>query len=213
MYKKNPYLNSKKPSIYFCNSLTQRLVKVITASNTFERLTVKGRTTKAPLPSHLEGLRKIAMSVKSIEFSYEGNINNKLEKSGLNCVHGIFEAEEGNTIPHAESKNGVYRVLKTDILKHYVRLYSLGHETKQGYECKYINIHNQIIVPTSLEKEEYFPKEYESKKQEGFDLSGNAQTIPYDYHAYNILYVQQGNNIYNNLTQEVLDLFDLEETE
>jgi hypothetical protein len=217
--KQSPYTDLKSPSPDFLNSISTGLVKVIAASDLWERLTVKARSDSTKLlPEKFIGLRRLVMYIASIGHNYEDAINHRLEKSGLDCVHGKFEADGTYTRAHPKSTNGILLVHEKDIdlpennpeKRNYVRTYIMGHEPKVSYEEYYVNVKNEILVPTAQEIADFFPIVQDSKKQEEFWLEGNAQVKVRNFKSHNILYLQRGDKVYNNLFEKVMKLFDLE---
>jgi hypothetical protein len=191
------------------------LTKVVAITDM--KLTVKARSDKRPLPPHLIGLRKFVMTIVSMGHDYEALINYLIKKAGLDCVHPVpqgqtklFEADSTYSVPCPKSKNLVMRQHKEDETRKYIRGFLTAY-LPPTFEMHYINANNVEVFPTAKEKSDYFPLEYEneSNKQAELWLEGNAQVRVRDWKADNVLYVQNGKTVWNNLSPEVMALFDL----
>lgn len=181
------------------------------------KLTVKARSDKRPLPEKFIGLRKFVMTVVSMGHSYEDLINRRLIKAGLDCVHPVpkgqdklFEADQTYSVPCAKSTNKIMREHKEDSARKYIRGF-LTPDVPPNFEIHYINGQGKEIFPTKEEKADFFPpeKENESNKQAELWLEGNAQVRVRDWKAENVIYVQNGKTVWNNLDEATLKLFDL----
>lgn len=181
------------------------------------KLTVKARSDKSPLPEHLKGLRKFVMTVVSMGHSYEDLINRQLIKAGLDCVHPVpkgqdklFEADQTYSVPCADSTNKIIREHKEDTSRKYIRGF-LTPNLPPNFELHYINEKGVEVFPTKKEKDDFFPpeKENESNKQADLWLEGTAQVRVRDWKAENVVYIQNGKTIWNNLDKKTMDLFDL----
>jgi len=173
------------------------------------KLTKKSRADKSPTPDFLEGLVRIAKSVVNLNHDYNKAVRNQIEKAG--CDPSDWQPEPSKfSEPDPSCPNGIVRQHKDDSSKKYIRVF-VGMNSSKAYEEVYINGKGENVTDLITQdiKDNFFPKKSGSQKQA---MSGSGKEIkPREYKAENILYVKKGDVIFNGgLTQEVLDLFNLE---
>ena len=173
------------------------------------KLTVKARRNpEQPLPEHLKGLIKLTRSTASVNHNYEDSVQNKQLKQG---EMPTFLAEESKiSNPDPACSNGLIRQGKKDPEQKYLRLYFFEN-AKYTTETIYINANGDVVVPTEDEQIDFLPdSKKESKKQKEHGVEGKDQVSVREYKVENIFYFKKGDVVFNNLSKNVMKLFDLE---
>ena len=181
---------------------------LIAKSDLHERLTKKARSDKSPLPTWAEGLISLTRSVVNVNHVYEKSVKNQVTKNGHNPDN--FQVEESKVSRPIEGwPNTILREGHSDTEKLYVRVF-IDMGIKTSVETYYINGKGRDVTDLVDDKfkEDFFPKKYGSEKQM---LAGSAKEVkPREYKADNIMYFQRGEHVYNGLSQDLYDLFNLE---
>jgi hypothetical protein len=186
---------------------THGLASLIAISDVGERMTKKSRSTKLPPPSWSEGLICVTRSTVNINHDYERSVNNQIKKNGFPQVFTADPSTVSVTIPGFP--NDILRQGANDPSRYYVRVF-IEMGAKTTVEAIYLNGKGQDVTSMVTEqfKDDYFPKKYGSVKQM---LHGAAkETKPREYKAENIVYLQKGDLVFNNLSKDLMDMFDLQ---
>lgn len=181
---------------------------IIAASDTHERMTKKSRADGSPVPAWAQGLRALTYSTVNLNHDYTKAINNHLEKTGFNPN---FVADESTVSKPIEGwPNTILRESPKNPDQLYVRVFIEMSKAIVKPEVFYINGLGQNVTDqvTKEFKENFFPKQYGSQKQAEHGVSKEVQVR--EYKAENILYLQKGKVVYNKLSQDVMNLFNLE---
>lgn len=181
---------------------------LIAKSDVHKRLTKKSRSDSTPLPQWAEGLISLTRSVVNVNHVYERSVKNQIAKNGNDPDN--FKVEKSKvSIPVEGWPNTLLRESEKNPDQLYVRVF-IEMGIKTSVETYYINAQGRNVTDlvNAKFKEDFFPKKYSSKKQE--EAGSGKEVKPREYKAENILYIQRGDNVYNGLSQDLYDLFDLE---
>jgi len=184
------------------------LVSLIAQSDLHTRMTKKSRADKSPPPEWSKGLISLTRStvhIKPKAGSYGSAINNHLAKNEMNPN---FVAEESKiSRPIEDFPNEVLREGVKDADKLYVRIYIDVMPSK--VEMYYLNDKNEDVthLVTKDFKDNFLPKKSGSQKQAEHGVSKELK--PREYKAQNIIYFQRGEVIFNNLSQDLMEKFNL----
>lgn len=170
------------------------------------------RSRKESRPDSLQGLKKVTMQVINVGHSYNDMIKNQLAKK----VGGNPDdfTPENCKYSHKFSDNGLVRQNNKDDMAFYFRYFTgvaIGKDGKRltTYEEVFINEQGQTIQIDQATKDKWFNAKGKSKKQ---DEAGVVKEIkPRNVRMDNLYYFQRGDAVENKLTQEIMDLLDLEE--
>ena len=184
------------------------VASLIARSDIHERLTKKARSDKSPLPDWAEGLICLTRSVVNVNHVYEKAVQNQVAKNGFDPNN--FQVEESKV---SRPVDGWPNTLLREGLKNpdqlYVRVF-IEMGVKSSVETYYLNGRGKNVTDEvdSTFKEDFFPNNYASEKQM---LAGSGKEIkPREYKAENILYIKKGTAVFNQLSQDLYELFDLE---
>jgi len=164
------------------------------------------RSRKESRPDWLNGIKKITMQVINVGHSYDKMIKNQLVKLGKNP--NDFNPE-GCKYSTKFSSNGLVRQNKKDDLAFYFRYFTGVHQiTWKSYEEVFINKSGTVVQIDKDTKAKWFNAKGGSVKQM---VAGVEKEIkPRNVRMDNLFYFQRGEDIFNRLTPELMDLLDLE---
>ncbi len=189
---------------------THGLASIIAKSDVGTRLTKKARSDKSELPIWSIGLYSITRTVVSVNHDYSKAVNNQIKKSGSDME---FDASESTvSVPVEDFPNSILRQGRTNPNQLYMRVFvDMGVKVKT--ETYYFNGIGENVSDKITEqfKDDFFPKESSSVKQL---LHGAEKEVkPKEYKLENILYFQKGSVVYNVLSKEHYELFNLEDVD
>ena len=187
---------------------THGMASLVAKSDVHERLTKKARSDKSPLPTWAEGLICLTRSVVNVNHDYNAGVKNQIIKNGFDPKN--FEAEESTVSRPIDGwPNQVLREGAKNPDQLYVRVF-IEMGVKTTLEAYYLNGKGQDVTALVTEQfqDDFFPKKYGSEKQM---LAGAAKEIkPREYKAENIIYLKKGDVIFNQLSDDLYKLFNLE---
>jgi len=176
-------------------------------ASTEVKLLKKSRLDGRPVPDKFNGLKKLSFFVASVGHDYGKLVNNRVNNFGTGEGYFVQPSTVSNHLD--ESKNGIMRVGIKDTKKFYVRLF-FNTSPNNYNESVYINETGEVINPTNKEIEEFFPIKSDVKKQSDHGLDELTYVNVREFKAENIIYFQCGNQIWNNIGDTFLKLFNLE---
>ena len=134
------------------------------------------------------------MANVALGYDYENSVNNRLDKKGLDAS---FEAEK----PKGKSWLEYPYILQADkdATQHYLRCTMRRNTTTKTV----LLLDGKIVTDDSIEKEikSFFPKVTTSQKQAESGLNDSKeQVIVRDYKLQGIIYLGQGDKVFNRLS-------------
>lgn len=184
------------------------VASIIAKSDVGERMTKKARSDKSPPPAWSEGLVCITRSVVNVNHVYETAVKNQIVKNGLDPA--AFEVEESKISRPVDGwPNTLLREGLKDANQLYVRVF-IEMGIKTTVETFYLNGKGQNVTDlvTDQFRDDFLEKKYGSVKQ--MVAGAKKEVKPREYKAENIIYLQKGNVVFNNLSNDLMSLFGLE---
>lgn len=166
----------------------------------------RGVDTLEKLRPDLIGIKKISMSVINVGHDYNKMIKNQLTKIGGNPDDFNPEACRYST---RFSDNGLVRQNTKDELAFYLRYFvGVNQNNYKSYEEYFVNAKGDVVEVTAETKAQWFNAKGGSVKQAiaGVEKEVKPQNVRLD----NLYYFQRGEEIFNRMTPEIMNLLDLE---
>jgi hypothetical protein len=169
-------------------------------------MTKKSRADKSLPPEWSNGLIGITRSVMAIKGAIDGYtkaVDNKLPEGESYNTEASKVSQPIEGFP-----NGILREGLKNADQLYVRLFVDVFQS--NVEQYYFNDKGEDVthLVTKDFKDNFLPKKYASKKQA--DAGVEKEIKPREYKAENIIYLQRGDVCFNNLSSDLMAVFDLE---
>ena len=161
------------------------------------------RSRKESRPEWLNGIKKVTMQVVNVGHSYNKMITNQLKKLGKTTNFNPSSCKYSMKY----SENGLVRQNIKDELAFYMR-YFTGVSKNTAYQEVFVNEQGDVVNIDQATKDKWFNAKGKSRKQEAAGIEKEIK--PRNVRMDNLYYFQRGEHIFNRLTQEVMDLLDLE---
>jgi hypothetical protein len=181
------------------------MVKV--GSITDVKTTVKSRKDNSPTPAIYQNVKKLSFFVCSVGNEYQPLVERRIVSSG--GVGGFVASESSVSAPFPLSENGIMRQGIKDEKKKYIRVY-FNIAPNDYNETIYLGADGKVLNIPAQDWDAYFPVKSESKKQASHGVKKENEVVVRDFKQESIVYFQSGDIVWNNLGDQFLKLFNLE---
>jgi hypothetical protein len=182
---------------------------LIAKSDVHRDMLKKSRSDKTILtPAWASGLFCITRSVVNVNHDYNKAVSNQIVKNGFDPDNFIPEASK-ISVPVEGWPNTLLREKTDNPEQLYVRVF-IEMGVKTSLEMYYFNDKGQNVTDkvTPEFRQDFLKASSGSEKQM---LAGSGKEVkPREYKIENIIYLQKGDVVFNQLSQDLMELFGLE---